>query len=44
VVGGDKSAYTVTFKLQEEAAHVALRADGVDPGRSGQYIYTHLDV
>ena len=30
---GDKSAYTVTFQLQEEAAKVAIRADGVDPDK-----------
>ena len=41
---GDKSAYTVTFKLQEEAAQIALRAEGVDPERSGKYISTHPDV
>jgi 3-hydroxyisobutyrate dehydrogenase len=41
---GDKSAYTVTFKLQEEAAQVALRAEGVDPERSRKYISTHPDV
>mgnify|MGYP003694627075 CR=1 FL=1 len=28
---GDQSAYTVTFQLQEEAAQVKLRADGIDP-------------
>jgi len=41
---GDKSAYAVTFKLQEEAAQVALRTEGVDPGRSGKYISTHPDI
>jgi len=41
---GDKSAYTVTFKLQEEAAQVALRAEGVDPEQSGKYISTHPDA
>ena len=38
---GDQSAYTVTFKLQEEAAQVALRADGVDPQKAGRYISTN---
>jgi 3-hydroxyisobutyrate dehydrogenase len=38
---GDKSAYTVTFKLQEEAAQVALRAEGVDPQQAAKYISTH---
>lgn len=41
---GDKSAYTVTFKLQEEAAQVALRAEGVDPQKAAQYISTHPDM
>lgn len=41
---GDKSAYTVTFKLQEEAAQVALRAEGVDPRQAAQYISTHPDA
>ena len=41
---GDKSAYTATFKLEEEAVQVMLRADGVDPGRSNKYISTHPDV
>jgi 3-hydroxyisobutyrate dehydrogenase-like beta-hydroxyacid dehydrogenase len=39
---GDKSAYTVTFLLQEEAAKVELRAD-VDPGQAAKYISTHPD-
>lgn len=38
---GDKSAYTVTFKLQEEAAQVRLRAEGVDPQNAGKYISTN---
>lgn len=38
---GDLSAYTVTFKLQEEAAQVALRAAGVDPEEAGRYISTN---
>lgn len=38
---GDQSAYTVTFKLQEEAAQVSLRADGVDPQNAGRYISTN---
>ena len=41
---GDKSAYTVTFQLQEEAAQVQLRADGVDPAKAAKYIATHPDV
>jgi 3-hydroxyisobutyrate dehydrogenase len=38
---GDQSAYTVTFKLQEEAAQVSLRAEGVDPQKAGKYISTN---
>jgi 3-hydroxyisobutyrate dehydrogenase len=38
---GDKSAYTVTFLLQEEAAGVELRAAHVDPRAAGKYISTH---
>jgi 3-hydroxyisobutyrate dehydrogenase len=38
---GDQSAYTVTFRLQEEAAQVELRAQGVDPAQSARYISTH---
>ena len=38
---GDQSAYTVTFRLQEEAAQVALRAEGVDPQQAAKYISTH---
>jgi len=41
---GDKSAYTVTFKLQEEAAKVALRAEGVDPQQATKYISTRPDL
>ncbi len=40
----DQSAYTVTFRLQEEAAQVELRAEGVDPAQAAQYISTHPDV
>ncbi len=40
---GDKSAYTVTFQLQEEAAQVALRAEGVDPQQAAKYISTNPD-
>ncbi len=36
---GDKSAYTVTFQLQEEAAQVQLRADGIDPAKSGEIYF-----
>src|SRR5207245_228333 len=32
---GDKSAYTATFLLQEEAANVAVRATGVEPEKAG---------
>jgi 3-hydroxyisobutyrate dehydrogenase len=39
---GGKSAYTVTFLLQEEAANVELRAD-VDAGQAAKYISTHPD-
>ena len=38
---GDQSAYTVSFRLQEEAAQVELRAEGVDPAQAAQYISTH---
>jgi len=38
---GSKSAYTVTFRLQEEAAQVELRAEGVDPQRAAKYISTN---
>jgi 3-hydroxyisobutyrate dehydrogenase len=41
---GEKAAYTVTFQLQEEAAQVQIRADGVDPERAAKYISTHPDV
>jgi 3-hydroxyisobutyrate dehydrogenase len=37
---GDKSAYTVTFLLQEEATNVELSAD-VDPAQAAKYISTH---
>jgi len=40
---GDKSAYTVTFLLQEEAANVELRAD-VDPAQAAKYISTHPEA
>jgi 3-hydroxyisobutyrate dehydrogenase len=40
---GDQSAYTVTFQLQEQAAQVALRAEGVDPQQAARYISTHPD-
>lgn len=39
----DQSAYTVTFKLQEAAAGVSLRCDGVDPAQAGKYISTNPD-
>ncbi|MGH7888408.1 MAG: NAD-binding protein, partial [Candidatus Binatia bacterium] len=38
---GDLSAYTVSFRLQEEAAQVALRAEGVDPAKAAKYIATN---
>lgn len=41
---GDKAAYTVAFQLQEEAAQVQIRADGVDPDRAAKYISTHPDA
>ena len=41
---GDQSAYTVTFQLQEEAAQVELRAEGVDPQKAAKYISTHPKV
>lgn len=40
---GDKSAYTVTFLLQEKAANVELRAD-VDPAQAAKYIATHPEA
>jgi 3-hydroxyisobutyrate dehydrogenase-like beta-hydroxyacid dehydrogenase len=40
----DSSGYTVTFKLQEEAAGVSLQVDGVDPDESSRYITTHGDL
>ncbi len=40
---GDKSAYTVTFLLQEKAAKVEVRAAGVDPERAAKYISTNPD-
>ena len=40
---GDLSAYTVPFRLQEEAAQVELRAD-VDPDQAAKYISTHPKV
>jgi 3-hydroxyisobutyrate dehydrogenase len=41
---GDKSAYTVAFLLQEEAAGVAVRAPGVDPEKAAKYISTHPGI
>jgi 3-hydroxyisobutyrate dehydrogenase len=38
---GDKAAYTVTFLLQEEAAKVELRAEGIDPEKAAKYISTN---
>lgn len=41
---GDKSAYTVTFLLQEEAAGVEVRAPEVNPDKAGQYISTNPNI
>jgi 3-hydroxyisobutyrate dehydrogenase len=41
---GDKSAYTVTFQLQEEAAQVKLRAEGIDPQKAAKYISTNPEL
>lgn len=41
---GEASGYMVTYRLQEEAAGVSLRASGVDPERSASYISTHPDA
>jgi 3-hydroxyisobutyrate dehydrogenase-like beta-hydroxyacid dehydrogenase len=41
---GDKSAYTVTFLLQEEAAKVEVRSANVDPAIAAKYISTHPDA
>ena len=41
---GDKSAYTVTFLLQEEAAKVEVRATNVDPAEAAKYISTHPEA
>lgn len=41
---GKKSAYTVTFLLQEEAADIEVRASGVDPEKAAKYISTHPDI
>ncbi|MGH7929841.1 MAG: NAD(P)-dependent oxidoreductase [Candidatus Binatia bacterium] len=38
---GDKSAYTVTFLLQEEAAGIEVRAPDVDPDKAAKYISTN---
>ncbi len=40
---GELAAYTVAFRLQEEAAQVELRAAGIDPQKAGKYISTHPD-
>ena len=40
---GNGSGYVVTYRLQEEAAGVSLRAAGVDPATSTKYISTHPD-
>jgi 3-hydroxyisobutyrate dehydrogenase-like beta-hydroxyacid dehydrogenase len=41
---GDKSAYTVTFLLQEEVAKVEVRATNVDPAEAAKYISTHPEA
>jgi 3-hydroxyisobutyrate dehydrogenase len=41
---GDLSAYTVGFRLQQEAAQVNLRADGIDPQQAGKYISTNPNL
>jgi len=41
---GEGSGYTVTFKLQEEAAGVSLEASGVDPAQAAKYISTHPEL
>ncbi len=38
---GEKSAYTVTFRLQEEAAKVEVRAPQVNPDDASKYISTN---
>lgn len=38
---GESSGYTVTYKLQEEAAGVSLKTSGVDPEQASKYISTH---
>jgi len=40
---GNGSGYVVTYRLQEEAAGVSLRASGVDPAKAKKYISTHPD-
>jgi 3-hydroxyisobutyrate dehydrogenase-like beta-hydroxyacid dehydrogenase len=40
---GDKSAYTVTFLLQEEAGKIEIRSADVDPAQAAKYISTHPD-
>jgi 3-hydroxyisobutyrate dehydrogenase len=40
---GDKSAYTVTFLLQEQAAGVEVRAPEVNPAKAAKYISTNPD-
>lgn len=38
------AGYTVTYRLQEEAAGVSLRASGVDPAKAAKYISTDGEV
>jgi 3-hydroxyisobutyrate dehydrogenase len=40
--GGKDSS--VTFILQEEAAGVEVRAEGVDPVKAGKFISTHPEI
>lgn len=41
---GEATGYTVTYRLQEEAAGVSLRAEGVDPKQAAKYISTHPEA
>jgi 3-hydroxyisobutyrate dehydrogenase len=41
---GERSGYTATYQLQEEAAGVSLRAAGVDASKAARYISTHPEA
>ena len=41
---GEAAGYTVTYKLQEEAAGVSLKATGVDPRQAAKYISTNPEA